>query len=83
MTRKVYCTNCHEEVIPVVRFNWSPLSATNRKYKCPHCEEKLVNKTDQFFLWCYLIIAIIVGIFLLAGGWKLLIIFFVLLAGGA
>ena len=74
--------NCHEYVLPKTKVNWSPLSATNIKYQCPYCEEKLVNKADKFFLWCYLFIAIGVGIFLLAGGWKIVLILLVLLGGG-
>ncbi|MFX1378731.1 MAG: hypothetical protein ACFFA4_06520 [Promethearchaeota archaeon] len=41
-----------------------------------------MNKTDKFFLWCYLVIAISFGIFLLAGGWKIALILLVLLNGG-
>ncbi|MDX1798689.1 MAG: hypothetical protein R3255_08575 [Candidatus Lokiarchaeia archaeon] len=83
MVKKMYCMNCKEEVYPKIKVNWSPLSATNRKYQCPHCETKLTNKTDNFFLTCYLIIALAVGIFLLAGGWKIALLFLVLMAGGA
>ncbi|MFX1601636.1 MAG: hypothetical protein ACFFB6_13670 [Promethearchaeota archaeon] len=40
---------------------------------------KIIN--DNWELWCYLIIAIVVGIFLLAGGWKILLLVVVAMMG--